>query len=106
MSIKLTDTQLVVLSAAAQREDRCLAVPDSLKGNSAQRIASKLLAAGLVREIKAKPDMPVWRRNKEMEQGYCLKLTAAGMKAIAVDDDADRQATPTAPVEATCAGRI
>jgi hypothetical protein len=41
-----------------------------------------------------------------MEQGYCLKLTAAGMKAIAVDDDADRQATPTAPVEATCAGRI
>ena len=78
MSIKLTDTQLVVLSAAAQREDRCLAIPDSLKGNSAQKIASKLLAAGLVREIKAKPDMPVWRRNEETEQGYCSEADRCG----------------------------
>jgi hypothetical protein len=27
MSIKLTDTQLLMLSAAAQREDRCIAAP-------------------------------------------------------------------------------
>ena len=30
MSIKLTDTQLVILSTAAQREDRCLVTPKSL----------------------------------------------------------------------------
>ncbi len=92
MSIKLTDTQLVILSAAAQREDRCLTLPMSLKGRSAQKVSSKFLAEGLVREIRAKPDAPVWRRDEEAQKSYALKLTAAGMKAIAVqagavDDD-------------------
>jgi hypothetical protein len=32
MSIKLSDTQLVMLSAAAQRDDRCLTLPEKLKG--------------------------------------------------------------------------
>jgi hypothetical protein len=32
MSVKLTDAQLVLLSAAAQREDLCLTAPDKLKG--------------------------------------------------------------------------
>jgi len=43
MSIKLTDTQLLMLSAAAQREDRCIAAPPSLKGAAAQKIAAKLV---------------------------------------------------------------
>ena len=54
MSIKLTDTQLLMLSAAAQREDRCIAAPPSLKGAAAQKIAAKLVAAGLVKEVKAR----------------------------------------------------
>jgi len=100
MHIKLTDTQLVVLGTAARREDRCLAVPENLKGNSAQKVASKLLAEGLVREIRAKPGMPVWRRDEKTERAYCLRLTAAGMKAT-VADDADAQAMPNAaPAEA------
>ena len=65
MSIKLTDTQLVILSTAAQREDRCLVTPKSLKGGAPQKIAAKLLAAGLVKEIKAKPGMAIWRREDE-----------------------------------------
>ena len=32
MSVKLTDTQLAMLSAAAQREDVCLTAPDRVKG--------------------------------------------------------------------------
>jgi len=32
MSIRLTDTQQVILSVAAQREDRCLIPPKNLKG--------------------------------------------------------------------------
>ena len=43
MSIKLTDTQLLMLSAAAQREDRYIAAPPSLKGAAAQKIAAKLV---------------------------------------------------------------
>jgi hypothetical protein len=37
MSIKLSDTQLVMLSAAAQRDDRSLTAPEKLKGGAADR---------------------------------------------------------------------
>jgi len=83
---KLTDTQLVILSAASQRGDRCLIAPSTLKGGAAQKIAAKLLTAGLVREIKAKAGMEVWRRDEETSEAYSLKLTDAGLKAIAVDE--------------------
>ena len=95
---KLTDTQLVILSAASQREDRCLVAPKNLKGGAAQKVAAKLLAAGLVREIKTKTGMEAWRRDEEAGQEYSLKLTAAGLKAIAVDDG-DSQ--PTASTNAS-----
>jgi len=54
MSIKLSDTQLVMLSAAAQRDDRCLTLPEKLKGAAAHKVATKLIAAGLVEEVMAK----------------------------------------------------
>jgi hypothetical protein len=39
MSIKLTDTQLVLLGAAAQRKDLFLVAPPTLKGATAQKVA-------------------------------------------------------------------
>ena len=54
MSIKLSDTQLVMLSAAARRDDRCLMLREKLKGAAAHRVVTKLIAAGLVEEVKAK----------------------------------------------------
>ena len=51
---KLTDTQFAMLSEASQRKDRCLIPPKTLKAAAAQKVATKLLKAGLVREIKAK----------------------------------------------------
>ena len=89
MSIKLTDTQLVLLGAAAQRQDRCLVAPPTLKGATAQKVASKLISAGFAKEAKAKASDPVWRRDEELGVSYVLKLTAAGAKAIAVDDGAE-----------------
>ena len=86
MSIKLTDTQLVMLSAAAQRDDRCIVPPPSLKSAAAQKIATKLVAAGLAKEMKAKPGAHIWRRDDENRQAFVLKLTAAGLKAIAVEE--------------------
>ena len=83
MSIKLTDTQIVMLSAAAQRDDRCLVAPPNLKGGATQKVATKLIGAGLAKEIKAKPGAPVWRRDEQAGQSYALKLTAAGARAIA-----------------------
>ena len=89
MSIKLSDTQLVMLSAAAQRDDRCLTLPEKLKGAAAHRVMTKLIAAGLVEEVKAKTGMPVRRRDEQDGQSYALTLTAAGAKAIAVNPDDD-----------------
>jgi hypothetical protein len=84
--VKLPDTQLVILSAASRREDRCLIVPKDLKRPAAEKLAAKLLAAGLVREIKSKPNMPVWRHDEDAGQAFSLKLTTAGLKAVPTDE--------------------
>ena len=89
MSIKLSDTQLVMLSAAAQRDDRCLTLPEKLKGAAAHKVATKLIAAGLVEEVMAKAGMPAWRRDEQDGRCYALRLTAAGARAIAVNPDED-----------------
>jgi Protein of unknown function (DUF3489) len=89
MSIKLTDTQLMMLSAAAQRDDHCLVAPAHLKGTAPQKAVNKLIAAGFVKEIKAKAGAPVWRRDIATERSYALRLTAEGAKAIAVDDSVE-----------------
>jgi hypothetical protein len=88
MSVKLSDTQLAMLSAAAQREDLCLAAPDKMKGAILGKVSEKLVKLGLVREIRAKTGMPVWRRDDRAES-YALKLTAAGLKAITVEDGSE-----------------
>jgi hypothetical protein len=87
MSIKLTDTHLGMLHAAAQREDRCLAPLQNLRGAQLAKIGKTLISGGLAREVKAKPSSPVWRRDSETGTAYTLKLTAAGAKAIAVVDE-------------------
>jgi hypothetical protein len=98
MSIKLTDTQLMMLSAAAQRSDRYLVAAPNLKFAVAQKIASRLIDADLVREIRAKAGAPVWRRDDDAGLSYALRLTAAGANAVAndkssepghIDDDGD-----------------
>jgi Protein of unknown function (DUF3489) len=86
MSIKLTDTQLVMLSAAAEREDRCLVASPRLKGGAALKVANKLISAGFVEEVEADARALIWRRDNETGRAYALKLTAVGVKAIGLDD--------------------
>jgi hypothetical protein len=85
MSVKLTDAQVVMISAAAQRKDRCLSAPATIKGAALSKISVKLARLGLAREIEGKAGAPIWRRDGA-GHGYALKLTAAGLKAIAVDE--------------------
>jgi hypothetical protein len=84
MSVKLTDAQLVMMYAAAQRKDRCLSAPATLKGAALSKVGVKLAKLGLAREIEAKVGAPIWCRDGA-GHGYALKLTAAGLKAVAVD---------------------
>jgi hypothetical protein len=89
MSGKLTDIQLVLLSAASQREDLYVAFPTGARLGPARKAAAKLLEAGLVREVRARKDAPVWRRDEGTEQPFALKLTATGLKAIALAANGD-----------------
>jgi hypothetical protein len=90
MSIKLTDAQQAMLTAATLRDDRCLTIPKNLRGSAAQKVFAKLSAEGLVKEIIAKVGMPVWRRDEEAGRSYSLKLTAAGLKAAPAEGDSPR----------------
>jgi Protein of unknown function (DUF3489) len=94
MSVKLTDAQIVMMSAAAQRKDRCLSAPATIKGAALSKVGLKLAKLGLVREIGAKAGVPIWRRD-DAGHGYALKLTAAGLKAIVVDEGAQDAIEPS-----------
>jgi hypothetical protein len=85
-SMKLTDTQLVLLSAASQRNDRVLERPSNLTGGAAGKVVAKLLTEGLVEEIQSRGSLPVWRRDGD--KAHTLRITKAGLRAIRVDDEA------------------
>jgi hypothetical protein len=84
----LTDTQLLILSAASQRTDNAATLPANLKGSAAKKVIDRLLKQKLLQELHAKDDMPVWRRGDD-NRPYALRITKAGFKAIEVEDVAD-----------------
>ena len=86
---RLSDTQLVILSAAAQRDDGAvLPLPDTLKikGGAVAKVLGSLKAKGLIDHLGTPrgDDPPP------------LRITRAGMEAIGVEaeDDAPEGATP------------
>ena len=81
----LTDRQRLLLGMAAQREDRCLTRPASLRGVQSAKLSEALIAAGYAREVRAKASAPVWRQDGESGIAFALKLTAAGAKALSVE---------------------
>jgi hypothetical protein len=83
--MKLTDTQLVLLSAASQRDDCAVEVPENLKGGAAHKVVAKLLTEGLAEEISARGSLPVWRRD-DTEGALALRITKRGLNAIQVED--------------------
>ena len=97
MTIKLSDTQLIILCGAAQRNDRCLAPPRGFKGPAALKAVERLLGAGYVREVKGKAGVAVWRRDEIAGQDYCLKLTPSGLRAIAADSGDDKPEVAARP---------
>jgi hypothetical protein len=52
---KLTDTQLTILSSAAQRHDYGVLLPERLKGQAARNTVERLISRGLVEEVRATP---------------------------------------------------
>jgi len=96
---KLSDTQALILSAAAQREDRiALPLPESLRGGAAAKVVGAMLAKGFLEEVDA--DMRngelVWRETGD-GHGVTLVATDAGLGAIGIETEGAN----TAPMGAT-----
>jgi hypothetical protein len=92
---RLTDTQLIILSAASQRDDRAVELPANVKGEAARKVVDKLIRAGLLEEVRAAGLLPVWRRD-DASGPMALRITKQGLEAIDVEAE-----TVAAPKEAS-----
>jgi DNA-binding MarR family transcriptional regulator len=94
-SVKLTETQLVLLSAASQRDDRSLERPTNLTGGAAVKVVAKLRAEGLIEEIPSRGSLPVWQRDDHGARS--LRITKKGLAAIRVEDEPVQEAAAEVP---------
>jgi Protein of unknown function (DUF3489) len=92
---KLTDLQLLILSKASQREDHAIELPPNVKGGAAAKVVKKLIDRKLAKEVAAKPEMPVWRRDDE-SRAFALIITHAAFEALGIEPDADADASHAA----------
>ena len=83
--MKLSDTQRQILSSASQRTDHAVLLPANLKGSAAKKVIDRLLNEKFLQELRAKDDMPVWRRG-DGNRPFSLRITKAGLRAIEVED--------------------
>ena len=84
--VNLTDTQLIILSKAAARDDGIAVVPAKMNKAVASKLGATFVARKLMRELRSKPGMPVWRENDD-GRSISLMITRAGRDAIGVDED-------------------
>jgi hypothetical protein len=83
----LSDTQLLVLNAAAARPDKLVTRHKRLPGASLQKVCAALAKRGLLAELDgASPDPEVLRVKTDFGQVE-YAITRAGLAAIGVDDD-------------------
>src|SRR5260370_9803238 len=93
--MQLSDTQLLIMSSASQRTDHAALLPANLKGSAAKKVVDGLLKEKLLHELRAKDEMPVWRRGDD-NRPYSLQITKAGLRAIEVEDVAEATASSAA----------
>ena len=80
---KLTDTQLIVLTAAAGRDDgSILPLPDAIRGGAVTKVVDALIAKGLAERIE----------DERIAVDDVIRITGAGLAAINADPDDGAQA--------------
>jgi hypothetical protein len=95
---RLTETQLVILSAASWRDDRGVDLPTNVTAEAIRKAVDKLIHAGLLEEVRANDSLLAWRRDAEAGP-MALRITKQGLDAIGVKEDA----TGAPPETSTCA---
>src|SRR5229473_8412221 len=84
VSTRLIEVQRIVLSGSAERADGAATLPERMTEKAAQKLAASLIEKGFAREVRAKTDMPVWRRNEE-GRPCALLISKLGREAIKGD---------------------
>jgi Protein of unknown function (DUF3489) len=90
---KFTDTQLIMLSKAAARDDGIAVVPPKMNKAAASKVGASLLARKLMRVTRSKPGMPVWRADDD-GRPISLMITRAGRDAIGADEGEKAKQAP------------
>jgi hypothetical protein len=84
---KLTDTQTLILNAAAQRADNlAMPLPKGLHGAAAQKVITMMIGRGWLEEVDAdlRKGEPLWRETGD-GHGTTLIATMAGLEAIGIE---------------------
>jgi Protein of unknown function (DUF2924)/Protein of unknown function (DUF3489) len=98
---KLTGAQRVILSHATQRNDGGATPHDTMTEKVAQKLAAAMIERGLFREVRARTDMPIWRRDQKGHP-FAMIITKHGNAAVtaAGDRQPDAAAARNAPTVA------
>ena len=99
--LQLSDTQMIVLNIACQRQDRgVFPLPKSLKGGAVTKVIGSLLGKGLIEEVPARQvefhpmlDDVVWRETETGER-LTLIVTDAAFAALGLSTDGDPATGP------------
>ena len=84
---RLTDTQTIILSAAAQRpENLAMPLPKGLHGAAAKKVVDMMIKRGWLEEVDAgiRKGAPLWRETGD-GHGTTLVVTEAGLEAIGIE---------------------
>jgi hypothetical protein len=95
---RLTDSQLIVLSRATQRDDGIATPPANMRGSGLVKVGQALVDRKLMRLIRTKPGMPVWRTDSE-DRPFSLLITAADRKMIKVEGEPTNQRAAPQKIE-------
>ncbi|PZQ97114.1 MAG: hypothetical protein DI533_16385 [Cereibacter sphaeroides] len=104
--IQLSETQAIILSAAAQRPEHiALPLPESLRGGAAAKVVGTMLAKGFLEEAEAdmRKGEPVWRETGD-GHGVTLVATDAGLFAIGIEPNTSAALEPAPKVRTPRAG--
>jgi DNA-binding MarR family transcriptional regulator len=78
---KLTNTQLKILSQAAQQENGAAFVPERTGTVAIRKLSDSLVERKLMREIRTKPGMPIWQKAED-GRSISLVILKAGRELI------------------------
>jgi hypothetical protein len=98
---QLSDTQALILSAAAQRPEHiALPLPESLRGGAAAKVVGAMLAKGFLEEVDVdlRKGEPMWRETGD-GHGVTLVATDAGLAAIGIETE-DANSAPMGATDA------